>query len=106
VDDLIDGFVRLMEHEPESGAAPFTGPVNLGNPGEFTMRELADEVLRQTGSRSRIAFHPLPADDPTQRQPDIALAKSVLGWQPAVPLAEGLERTIGYFRDLLERSGA
>ena len=100
VDDLIDGFLRLMEHEPAAGAPAFTGPVNLGNPGEFTMLELAEQVLRQTGSRSRIAFHPLPADDPTQRQPDITLARSALGWQPEVPLIEGLERTIGYFRNL------
>ncbi|MCE3002975.1 MAG: SDR family oxidoreductase [Xanthomonadaceae bacterium] len=96
VDDLIDGFLALM-----ASPADFTGPVNLGNPGEFTIRELADQVIALTGSRSRIEFRPLPSDDPTQRQPDIALARERLGWQPKVALAQGLERTIAYFDALL-----
>jgi len=97
VDDLIEGLIRLMESPPD-----FTGPVNLGNPAEFTIRELAEMVLRLTGSRSRIVFRPLPADDPRQRQPDITLARSRLGWEPKVPLEEGLRRTIAYFRELLQ----
>lgn len=96
VDDLIEGFVRLMEH-PE-----LVGPVNLGNPGEFTMLELAERVLGQIGGKSRITHLPLPGDDPKQRQPDIALARMELDWEPKVALEEGLERTIGYFRRLLE----
>ena len=79
----------------------FTGPVNLGNPGEFTMIELAETVLRLTGSRSRLRHLPLPADDPRQRRPDISLAKQALGWSPTVPLEQGLVRTIDYFRNLL-----
>ena len=77
------------------------GPVNMGNPGEFTMIELAERVLRLTGSRSRLVFRPLPQDDPKQRQPDIGLARSRLGWEPAVALEQGLERTIAYFRAVL-----
>jgi UDP-glucuronate decarboxylase len=96
VDDLIDGFLALM-----AAPADLTGPVNLGNPGEFTIRELADQVIALTGSRSRIVFRPLPSDDPTQRQPDIDLARERLGWQPKVALAQGLERTIAYFDALL-----
>ena len=96
VDDLIDGFLALM-----ASPADFTGPVNLGNPGEFTIRELADKVIAMTGSRSRIEFRPLPSDDPTQRQPDISLARERLGWQPKVALEQGLERTIAYFDALL-----
>ena len=96
VDDLLDGFLALM-----ASPADFTGPVNLGNPGEFTIRELADQVIALTGSRSRIEFRPLPSDDPTQRQPDITLARERLGWQPKVALAQGLERTIAYFDALL-----
>ncbi len=95
VDDLVDGFVRFMEHE---GA---TGPMNLGNPGEFTMRQLAERVIRLTGSPSRITFRPLPPDDPRQRQPDISHARATLGWEPTVALEEGLLRTIGYFRQKL-----
>ena len=91
-DDLVEGFLRLMDTGPE-----VTGPVNLGNPGEFTMIELAEQVLKLTGSRSKIVHMPLPQDDPKQRQPDISLARATLGWQPKVPLAEGLERTIRYF---------
>jgi UDP-glucuronate decarboxylase len=94
VDDLISGFVKLMASEPE-----LTGPVNLGNPVEFTIRQLAEEVIRQTGSKSDLISMPLPSDDPRQRKPDIALAKSKLDWVPAVPLEQGLKPTIEYFRD-------
>jgi len=96
VDDLIEGMLRLMD-SPED----CTGPVNIGNPGEFSMLELAERVLRLTGSRSRINFHPLPGDDPRQRQPDITLARSMLDWEPQVSLEDGLTETIGYFRELL-----
>ncbi|RTL30709.1 MAG: SDR family oxidoreductase [Burkholderiales bacterium] len=96
VDDLIEGMLRLME--TESG---FTGPVNIGNPGEFTMLELAERVLKLTGSHSKLVFKPLPSDDPRQRQPDIALAKEKLGWEPKVSLHDGLERTIHYFKTVL-----
>ena len=82
--------------------ADFTGPVNLGNPGEFTIRELANEVLALTGSASTIDYRPLPSDDPTRRQPDIRLARERLGWEPKVPLHEGLPRTIDYFAKLLK----
>jgi UDP-glucuronate decarboxylase len=92
VDDLVDGLVRLME-----SPASLTGPVNLGNPHEFTIRELAETVIAKTGSRSRIVHEPLPADDPKQRQPEITLAREHLGWEPEVPLTEGLDRTIAYF---------
>jgi len=93
VDDLVDGLVRLM-NAPDD----FTGPVNLGNPQEFTILELARKVIELTNSSSEIAFKPLPSDDPTQRQPDVGLAKNRLGWGPAVPLEAGLRRTIDYFR--------
>ncbi|MCG8589724.1 MAG: SDR family oxidoreductase [Proteobacteria bacterium] len=96
VDDLIEAFVRLMGSPPE-----FPGPVNLGNPGEFTMRELAELVIELTGSRSPLETHPLPEDDPRQRCPDIQLARERLGWEPRVPLAEGLKKTIAYFDELL-----
>ncbi len=96
VDDLIDGFLRLMETE-----AHVTGPVNLGNPVAFTIRELAEKVIAMTGARSQLTFEPLPTDDPMQRQPDISVAKEVLDWEPTVHLDEGLKRTIGYFRNLL-----
>jgi UDP-glucuronate decarboxylase len=92
VDDLIEAFLRLM-----ATPADFTGPVNLGNPAEFTIRELAQLVLELTGSRSRIEFRPLPADDPIQRQPDISLARARLAWEPEVALRDGLLRTIAYF---------
>ncbi|KIL97708.1 dTDP-glucose 4 6-dehydratase [Paramagnetospirillum magnetotacticum MS-1] len=92
--DLIEGFIRLMNSGDD-----VTGPINLGNPGEFTMLELAETVLRLTGSKSKLVFMPLPADDPKQRQPNITLAKQVLGWQPTIPLEEGLARTIAYFRE-------
>ena len=94
VDDLIDALVRLMATSDD-----FTGPVNLGNPEEFTILELARKVIANTGSRSEIVFKPLPSDDPVQRQPDISLAKQVLQWEPVVALNEGLRRTISYFRD-------
>ncbi|MEO1188930.1 MAG: UDP-glucuronic acid decarboxylase family protein [Pseudomonadota bacterium] len=93
VDDLVDGFVRLMNSDDG-----ITGPVNLGNPGEFTIRELAENVIELTGSKSKLIHMPLPKDDPRQRQPDIAKAKRDLDWEPKVPLREGLERTIDYFR--------
>ena len=93
VDDLIDGFIRLMRSAPE-----ITGPINIGNPGEFTVRQLAEEVLRQTRSTSEIRFAPRPADDPMQRRPDITLAETLLGWAPCIPLAEGLARTIAHYR--------
>jgi len=93
VDDLVDGMVRLMDTGHE-----VTGPVNVGNPGEFTMLELAQAVLEITGSSSAIEHRPLPQDDPKQRQPDISLARSKLGWEPSVPLTDGLRRTVDYFR--------
>ena len=96
VDDLIEGFLRLMQ-TPKG----FTGPVNLGNPGEFTMIELAEAILDLTGSRSALVHRPLPADDPRQRQPDITLARQQLGWEPKIPLREGLKPTIAYFERLL-----
>ncbi len=94
VDDLLEGICRMM-------AAPgeVTGPVNLGNPEEFTMLQLAEEVLRRTGSQSKLVFRPLPTDDPKQRRPDITLAKQLLDWEPKVPLREGLARTIEYYRE-------
>ncbi len=95
VSDLIDGMVRLMEHPT------LTGPVNVGNPNEFTIRELAEQVIAQTGSKSKIIAKPLPSDDPRQRQPDITLAKKELGWSPKVELKQGLEKTIAYFETLL-----
>ena len=97
VDDLIDGIVRAMATPPA-----FTGPVNIGNPDEFTMLELAERVISLTGSRSRLVFEPLPADDPQQRRPDIELARQTLGWTPTVGLEDGLRETIAWFRRLLE----
>lgn len=96
VDDLIDGLMALM-HSPDD----CIGPVNLGNPGEYTMLEVAEMVLKLTGTRSKIVFKPLPQDDPTQRQPDITLAKHALGWEPRVAFEEGLQRTVAYFKTLL-----
>lgn len=96
VDDLIEGWLRLMEMP-----ADFTGPVNLGNPGEFTMQQLAEMVLRLVGGRSKLSYAPLPPDDPRQRQPDISLARSALGWEPKVSLEDGLKETISYFKQLL-----
>jgi UDP-glucuronate decarboxylase len=99
VDDLIEGFVRLMHSRDD-----LQGPVNLGNPAEFTILELAEKVIDLTGSRSRLEFRPLPSDDPRQRQPDITLARSELGWQPKVSLNEGLKKTIDHFERLLASS--
>jgi len=93
VDDLIEGMVRLMATDHD-----VTGPINIGNPGEFTMLELAEMVIRLTGSNSKLVFQPLPQDDPRQRQPDITRARDTLGWAPAVALEQGLEKTISYFR--------
>jgi UDP-glucuronate decarboxylase len=98
VSDMIDGFVRLMDSPDE-----LLGPVNLGNPVEFSMRELAEQVIELTGSHSPLEHRPLPQDDPRQRKPDIALAQEKLGWQPAVQLREGLRDTIAYFDDMLSR---
>ncbi len=97
VDDLVEGMVRMMNSRDG-----FTGPVNLGNPGEFTMLELAEKVLSLTGSKSKIVYQPLPQDDPTQRKPVIELAKKELGWEPMIPLEEGLKKTIAYFQELLK----
>jgi UDP-glucuronate decarboxylase len=96
VDDMIEGFVRLMDSPPD-----VTGPINLGNPGEFSIAELARTVIEMTGSRSKLSFQALPADDPKQRQPDITRARTLLGWQPYTVLREGLEQTISYFDALL-----
>jgi UDP-glucuronate decarboxylase len=96
VDDMIDGLIRLMNTGDD-----FTGPVNLGNPEEYSILQLAETIIRLTGSKSRIVFKPLPPDDPKQRCPDITLARKVLNWQPTTPLEEGLKRTIEYFRNLL-----
>jgi len=95
VDDLIEGFVRFMDQ------TEIVGPMNLGNPGEFTMLELAELVLRKVGGPSRITHKPLPSDDPKQRKPDISVAKKYLGWEPKIPLEEGIERTIEHFRKAL-----
>jgi UDP-glucuronate decarboxylase len=100
VDDLISGFLRLMESPDD-----VTGPVNLGNPHEFTMIELADQVLKQTGARVNVVHQPLPTDDPKQRRPDISLARETLGWEPKVQLAEGLAHTISYFRTVAKLHG-
>ena len=94
VDDLIDGMMRMMNSRDD-----FTGPVNLGNPGEFTMLELAETVIRLTESKSKIVYRPLPQDDPMQRKPVIDLAKKELGWMPKVQLEEGLLKTIEYFKN-------
>jgi len=96
-DDLIEGIIRLM-NTPDD----FSGPVNLGNPGEFTILELAKTIVSMTGSSSEIVFQPLPPDDPAQRQPDISLARKVLGWQPRIELREGLVETIRYFQEILK----
>jgi UDP-glucuronate decarboxylase len=101
IDDLVDGLTRLMDTPHE-----VTGPINLGNPAEFTMSELAEKVLAATGRRSELAFHPLPEDDPTQRRPIIDQARDVLGWAPRVELDEGLGHTIDYFRRSLELAEA
>ena len=95
VDDLVEGMIRMMNTEN------FTGPVNLGNPYEFTILDLAQKLIRLTGTKSKIIFEPLPPDDPRQRQPNISLAKEKLGWEPRVPLEEGLRKTVDYFKQLL-----
>lgn len=96
VDDLIEGMVRLM-----ASPAEFTGPCNLGNPGEFTIRQLAEKIVEKTGSKSKLIYQPLPADDPLQRKPAIDLAKEHLGWEPKVMLDEGLDKTIAYFKRVI-----
>lgn len=101
VDDLVEGFLRLMDTPDE-----VTGPINLGNPGEFTIRALAEKVVELTGTGSKIEYRPLPQDDPQQRQPDIAKARDILRWEPTVQLEEGLRRTIAYFDELLSRNEA
>lgn len=98
VSDLIEGMIRMMDTPDD-----FTGPVNLGNPGEFTMLELAEKVIKKIGGKSKIVFRPLPSDDPKMRRPDITIAKRELGWEPKVPLDEGLDHIIAYFRDYLQR---
>ena len=97
VDDLVEGMIRLMDSGDD-----VTGPINIGNPGEFTMIELAETVLRLTGSKSKLVRLPLPADDPKQRKPDITRARTTLGWEPKVQLEDGLKETIAYFRKLLD----
>jgi UDP-glucuronate decarboxylase len=99
VDDLIDGAIRFM-----STGEDLTGPINVGNPREFTMLQLAESVIRLTGSASKIEFHPLPQDDPMQRQPDITLAREKLGWEPTIELEQGLKKTIGYFDEKLRQA--
>ncbi len=96
VDDLVEGMIRLMATPDD-----FTGPVNIGNPGEFTMLELAQMIIQKTGSKSKIVHMPLPADDPMQRRPDISLAKKVLDWKPKIALDEGLDKTIAYFKTIV-----
>ena len=100
IDDLIEATIRMMETDN------FIGPVNIGNPNEFTILELAQKVIELTGSRSKIVHKPLPSDDPTQRQPDISLARKKLGWEPKVPLEAGLKRTIAYFEHVLSSKGS
>lgn len=96
-DDLVEGFIRLMNSDES-----ITGPINLGNPGEFTMLELADNILKLTNSSSKLIYEPLPEDDPKQRRPDISLAKEQLNWSPKIDLNEGLKKTISYFENLLK----
>jgi UDP-glucuronate decarboxylase len=100
VDDLVEGLIRLMNTEAEN----IHRPVNIGNPGEFTMNELAREVAKAVGKEIKMKYLPLPQDDPRQRQPDITRAKEILGWQPTIPLAEGLKRTVAYFAKRIENS--
>jgi UDP-glucuronate decarboxylase len=98
VDDLVEGIMRLMETEAED----IHLPVNLGNPGEFTMNQLAEEVAKTVGREIKTKYLPLPQDDPKQRQPNIEKARDLLGWQPTVPLAEGLKKTVAYFAERME----
>jgi UDP-glucuronate decarboxylase len=100
VDDLVEGFIRLMDNTPDN----YPGPVNIGNPGEFTIMELAEKVIQLTGSSSKIERLPLPPDDPTQRKPDITIAKEKLGWEPTIMLEEGLKKTIAYFDAQLKKA--
>ena len=101
-DDMVEGMMRMMNNTPDN----FTGPVNIGNPNEFTIAELAREVISLTGTRSKIVHLPLPADDPQQRQPDISLARNMLdGWEPKIQLRDGLRKTIAYFEEVLSRGG-
>jgi len=100
-DDLLEGMVRLMDNDKD-----FIGPCNIGNPGEFTIRELAEKVIALTGSSSKLVFEPLPSDDPKQRRPDITLAKEKLGWEPTIALEEGLKKTIAYFDKLLSEGAS
>jgi UDP-glucuronate decarboxylase len=97
VDDLVEAMIRVMQTSDD-----FTGPINIGNPNEFSVMHLAEQVIKLTGSKSKITFRPLPSDDPKQRQPDITLAKAVLSWTPSIELTEGLEKTIRYFRSTME----
>jgi len=99
VDDLVECMIRFMASPDD-----FVGPMNMGNPGEFTIRELAEKVVELTGSASKIVYEPLPCDDPKQRRPDIGLARGMLGWEPQVKLEEGLKKTIAYFETLLRNS--
>jgi UDP-glucuronate decarboxylase len=102
VDDLVESFLRFMDLPSGEGRQPgFPGPINLGNPGEFTMIELAQLILKISGSKSKVVFQPLPSDDPMQRKPDISVAREKLGWEPKVQLEEGLTKTINYFDQLL-----
>ncbi|QHE78139.1 UDP-glucuronic acid decarboxylase family protein [Hydrogenophaga sp. PBL-H3] len=102
VDDLIEAFIRFMDLPAgENGQPGFPGPINLGNPREFTIRQLAEQVIDLTGSKSKLVLRPLPADDPKQRQPDISLARSMLNWEPAIALEAGLKKTIAYFESVL-----
>jgi len=107
VDDLIEGFIRFMDvpWDVDGGNQGFPGPINLGNPREFTIRQLAEMVIELTGASSKLVFKPLPADDPMQRKPDIGRARGVLGWEPTVQLEAGLGKTIGYFDKLLGAAG-
>ena len=98
VDDLVEGLIRLMN------SAELHQPVNLGNPGEFTIKQLGEEVKRICDSKSEFKYLQLPADDPRQRQPDITTARTVLGWNPTIPLGEGLERTVHYFREVIQNN--
>ena len=99
VSDLIEAMIRMMKTP-----ARITGPVNLGNPGEYTVRELAEKIIRTVGSKSRLVFQPLPQDDPARRKPDISLAKKILDWEPTVSLKDGLKKTVDYFRELKENN--
>ena len=101
VDDLIEAIVRMMETPSD-----VTGPINIGNPHEFTIRELAERIIEMTGAKSKIRFEPLPSDDPRQRQPDISMAKSILKWEPKTQLREGLTKTIAYFENILGKEGS